>query len=280
MVIVSGGEPLLRRDFLELIRYGAERGLHMCLGTNGTLLDEETAVKLKEAGVKRVGISLDSVDPEKHDEFRGVSGAWKRAMEGMEACAKARLSFQIHMTITYFNYKEVPSILDLSAEVGADALHLFSLVPVGRAESTEYSPSTYEEVLKLILDLQSSSTIPIRPACTPQFVRALTERNPAEASKCQVSGCLAGISYCRLLPEGGVTPCPYLPVKVGNIREKSFAEIWEESPLFKTLRDSASLKGKCGSCDFRSHCRGCRARAYACYGDYLAEDPACPYESR
>ena len=295
VLILSGGEPLLRKDIFELAQYATEKGLKVAIGTNGTLITVDAAEKLKKAGVRKVAISLDSTVPEKHDEFRGVKGAWKDAVRGIEACRKVGLGLQINTTVTQQNYDEIDDIITLAQNLGATSFHLFFLVPTGRAQKmNDISPDKYEKMLKDVIAKRLKHELEVKPTCAPQFMRIAAQ----EGVKLRWGrGCIAGLSYCRIYPTGEVTPCPYLPVKVGNIRERSFKEIWFNSEVLNNLRDFSNLKGKCGICEFQAVCGGCRARAYGLTsdfvdvcgglraptelkGDYLAEEPWCPYQPK
>ncbi len=275
IIILSGGEPLMREDIYELIRYAKSIGLRPVLGTNGILITEEVAIKLKEAGLGAAGISLDSTDKKIHDKFRQSEGAWDKTIAAMEVCRKVGLRFQVHTTVTNWNEKEVTDITDLAVEKGAMAHHIFFLVPTGRGkdiEDTTLKTEEYEAVLKRILDKQGEVSIEIKPTCAPQFMRIAKERN---MSMRFTKGCLAGTSYCVILPNGDVQSCPYLPIKVGNVRETNFDVLWRDSEMFNRLRHEP-LKGGCGTCGYDTICGGCRARAYYYYdGDYMAEEPWC-----
>jgi putative heme d1 biosynthesis radical SAM protein NirJ2 len=277
IMVLSGGEPLLRSDICELITHAKSVGLRPVLGTNGTLITSEMAVALKKAGLAAAGISIDSLNRERHDHFRGCSGAWDQTHSGIDACRAAGLPFQIHTTVSNLNEDEITAITDHAVSLGAMAHHIFFLVPTGRGkdiEDTTLKTEHYEALLTKILDKQLQVPIEIKPTCAPQFMRIAKQRNiPTRFSK----GCLAGTSYCVILPNGDVHPCPYLPLKVGNVRETPFDVIWQESAVFAALRHEP-LKGGCGNCGFDDICGGCRARAYYYNeGDYLAEEPWCGY---
>lgn len=275
IMILSGGEPLLRPDIYELISHAASSGMRPVLGTNGMLITPEVAVKLKEAGLACAGISLDSRDKAKHDWFRGCEGAWEQTMSGMEACRAAGLPFQIHTTVLNWNEDEITAITDLAVELGARAHHIFFLVPTGRAkdiEETTLKTEQYESLLTRILDKQAEVPIELKPTCAPQFMRIAKQKGlPMRFTK----GCLAATSYCVILPNGDVQPCPYLPLKAGNVRQMPFDTIWRDSQLFNEFRHQP-LKGGCSRCGYDDICGGCRARAYYyADGDYLAEEPWC-----
>lgn len=280
LVIFSGGEPLLRPDLDDLIRYARGLGLISVLGTNGTLLSTSRARELKEAGLKRAGISLDSIDESRHDLFRRAQGSWQQAVNGMESCRAAGLEFQVHTTVTKKNINEVLSITDFAQAKGAQAHHIFFLVPTGRGKAIDDvipSPAEYERLLELILEKQKSVSLELKPVCAPQFMRIAREKGITTRFE---KGCLAGISYACILPNGDVHPCPYMPIPLGNVRRDGFVKIWRENPVLEHLR-ALRLHGKCGICEFKSVCSGCRAAAFhQSGGDYLAEDLNCSYEPK
>jgi AdoMet-dependent heme synthase len=296
LLILSGGEPLLRPDIYELIHYGASKGLKMGLGSNGSLIDDTVAAKLKRAGIATVSISLDSHIPAQHDEFRGVLGSWEKAVNACKALRKNNVLVQVNTTLTQQNYNQIDDIMSLAEEIGVENFHLFFLVPTGRGIKIEdISPKRYEDMITKTFAKVSKHRLNVRPSCAPQFMRIA--KGMGLDMRQWVRGCLAGLYYCRIYPNGDVTPCPYLPIKLGNVREKSFKEIWSNSPIFKELRDPNSLKGKCGVCEYRTLCGGCRARAYGlssdfieycgdlhepaeAKSDYLAEDPWCVYQPK
>jgi radical SAM protein with 4Fe4S-binding SPASM domain len=296
LLILSGGEPLLRSDIYELVRYGTDKGLRMGLGSNGSLLDEFVAKNLKNAGVKTVSISLDSQDPEGHDEFRGVKGSWQKAVQAIAALRRNGVLVQVNTTVTQQNHGEIDEIMSLAEGLGVENFHLFFLVPTGRGiKIVDISPAMYENMIKTTFAKTGKHRLNVRPSCAPQFMRIA--KDMGIDMRQWIRGCIAGLYYCRVYPNGDVTPCPYLPIKLGNIREKTFGKIWFGSEVFKNLRDFNMLKGKCGACDYRSLCGGCRARAYGLSsdfidfcgdlhepvelkGDYLKEDPWCIYQPR
>src|SRR5208283_1526435 len=296
LLILSGGEPLLRPDIYELIRYGANIGLKMGLGSNGSLIDEAVAKKLKGAGIATVSVSLDSNIPSQHDEFRGVAGAWEKAVEACKALRKNNVLVQVNTTLTQQNYNQIDDIMLLAESICVENFHLFFLVPTGRGTKlTDISPEKYEEMITKTFAKTANHKLNVRPSCAPQFMRIA--KDMGLDMRQWIRGCIAGLYYCRIYPNGDVTPCPYLPIKLGNIREKSFKEIWFNSKVFNALRDPNSLKGKCGACEYRSFCGGCRARAYGLSNDfidycgdlheptelksdYLTEDPWCVYQPK
>ncbi|AFV11735.1 radical SAM domain-containing protein [Thermacetogenium phaeum DSM 12270] len=276
IMVFSGGEPLLRPDLFDLIDRARSRGLRPVLGTNGTLITREVARDLKKAGAAAVGISIDSIDREKHDRFRGVDGAWEATMEGIENCRAEGLPFQIHSTVFPWNYGEITDVTSLALQVGAHGHHVFFFVPTGRGRGNEESVAAeqVEDLLERLLSLQERLPLEIKPTCAPQFLRIARQKGIKTRFK---RGCLAGISYCIIAPEGDVYPCPYLDLSVGNVRETPFSRIWENNPVLLRLR-TRKYEGYCGICRYRGICGGCRARAYAGpEADYMAEDRGCLY---
>jgi AdoMet-dependent heme synthase len=277
ILVLSGGEPLMRADIFELAEHGRSRGLRVVMGTNGTLITEKVAERMVSSGISRVAISLDGCDNSVHDGLRKVKGSFDAAVAGTRACIKAGLPFQINTTVITQNYAEIPDLIKFAKDLGAVESHLFFLVQTGRGSSlTDITPVEYESMLQGVLPLEQEIGIHVKPTCAPMYMR-ISKQNGGDAGKRYSRGCLAGITYCRINPEGGVYPCPYLPVEVGNVREKDFGDIWQNSSLFHDLRDYSLLKGKCGRCGFKDVCGGCRARAFASNGDVLSQDPMCPY---
>lgn len=277
IIIFSGGEPLMLPHIFDLVEYTVSLGLRPVFGTNGTLLTGEAAAKLKKAGAMGMGISLDSLDRKKHDDFRGFEGAWNKAVEGMQACRNVGLPFQIHTTVMNWNREEILDITDFAVEAGAVAHHIFFLVPTGRAAAIEdesLRTEQYEQLLTDIIKKQQQVKIELKPTCAPQFMRIAKEMGVGLRF---MRGCLAGTHYCIVSPTGDVQPCAYINQPIGNVRNTPFYEIWAESPVFKELR-TLDYKGGCGTCRYKFSCGGCRARA-AFYnnGDYMAEEPWCLY---
>jgi len=289
IIILTGGEPLLRSDVYDIAKYASGHGLRVVLATNGTLLTPEIVKKLKDVGIQRVSISIDGSTKETHDTFRGEIGAFESALRGIDILKNEGLSFQINTTITKRNLTQIPNIYDLALELGASALHIFLLVPTGRGEdieSDEIPAEEYERVLNWFYDKSKNSPIQLKATCAPHYFRIMRQRAKAEGIKitrethgleAMTKGCLGGSGFCFVSSTGNVHPCGYLPALAGNIRQKPFKMIWEKSKVFNDLRDPGMLKGKCGECEYRAVCGGCRARAYALTGDYLDEEPYCTY---
>ena len=281
ILILTGGEPLLRKDLFDLSRHAAGKGMMVLLGTNACLIDDEMAKKLKDNGFSGIGISLDSVHPEIHDSIRGAKGSWEKAVEGMKACKRQGLEIQIQSTVFKKNYDEVPELVAFANDMGARVFNLFFLVCTGRGQDiTDITSEQYEDALKQIYKLHSQyeGTMLVSAKCAPHYRRIAYEMDPESALvKYYSGGCPAGTNYCRITPEGDVTPCPYMETSCGNLREKSFAEIWNDSDILNELR-TADIKGRCGECEFESMCKGCRARALVTTGDQMEEDSWCDYE--
>ncbi len=290
VIILTGGEPLLRSDIFDLARYGSSKGFRMVMATNGTLITEETVQAMKASGIQRISISLDGPNPETHDAFRKVKGSFEGSLRGIEMAKKGGLEFQINTTITRANLHLVAEILQLAVNLGAIAHHIFLLVPTGRGkdlQDQEISALDYEKTLDWFYEQRDRVPLQLKATCAPHYYRILRQRAKKEGKKitpkeygldAMTRGCLGGISFCFISHIGQVQPCGYLELNCGNVREKSFKEIWETSPVFQNLRNTDSYQGKCGRCEFRKVCGGCRARAYESLGDYMAEEPYCLYE--
>ncbi|MEA1961057.1 MAG: putative heme d1 biosynthesis radical SAM protein NirJ2 [Bacillota bacterium] len=279
IMIFSGGEPLMRQDLCELGAYATQKGLRAVLGSNGTLITPEAAVNLKNAGFRAAGISLDSLSPEKNDAFRKLDNTFERTVEGMKNLKNAGLPFQIHTTVMDWNVEELESITDFAVSIGAMAHHVFFLVPTGRGADIEQEGLRvveYERTIARIMEKQKTVPIELKPTCAPQFMRVAGQKGlPVRFSR----GCLAGISYCIISPRGNVQPCAYMDMALGNVRETPFDIIWKQNEILNNLR-TQNYGGKCGYCDYKEKCGGCRARAYYYTGDYMAEDPWCLYQPR
>ena len=280
IMIFSGGEPLMRPDILELVKFADSLGLFPVFGTNGTLITPQMARDLKAAGARAMGISLDSLDAAKHDKFRSFPGGWQGAVDGMKNCKAAGLPFQIHTTVMDWNAPELEDMIDFAVEIGARAHHFFFLVPTGRAATIEEESlraEQYEDVLTRIMRKQQTVPIELKPTCAPQFLRIAAELGLKSRFH---RGCLAGLSYCIISPKGKVQPCAYLKEYLGDVRETPFDEIWRNNPVLQKLR-TMKYDGGCGACKYQRVCGGCRARAAIYHdGDYMAEEPWCLYHGR
>jgi len=292
IVILTGGEPLLRGDIFEVAAYGHRLGLKMVMAVNGTLLTDERAARLAAAGIQRISISLDGATAEKHDAFRGVRGAFEGALQGIEMAKQAGIDFQINTTVTRANIDQVPLIEDLAVRLGAVAHHIFLLVPTGRGKyisDQAISAQEYEETLNWFYEQRGKKPLQLKATCAPHYYRILRQRARAEGRSVTFQthgldavtrGCLGGTGFCFISHTGIVQPCGFLDVNSGDVTRRSFADIWYHSDVFIALRNYDNLKGKCGGCEYKQVCGGCRARAYEATGDYLAEEPLCLYQPK
>ncbi|MCP4999040.1 MAG: radical SAM protein [Hyphomicrobiales bacterium] len=283
MVVLTGGEPLLRPDIMEIASHAARLDLMVVMGTNGVLLNNKRVAALQRSGVSAVGISVDSLEPKYHDSFRGAPGSWVKTMAGIDACRRAGLMFQIHFSVTDDNAHELESMIDFCRSSGAAVLNVFFLVCTGRGENfNNISLDTYEDVLRRVAAAACNETeLLVRARCAPHFKRMALEMDPplpvTLIHEYEAGGCLAGTRYCRITPVGGVSACPYIEESVGSIRDEGFAEIWRDAPMFKALREP-KLEGRCGRCEYARLCGGCRARPFAKTGALMGEDFLCGYQ--
>jgi radical SAM protein with 4Fe4S-binding SPASM domain len=278
--ILSGGEPLLRDDLCTIARFAAGRGATVVVGTNGTLLSEERIAALKDAGVSGVALSIDSLDARRHDNFRHGAGSLQATTAALDRLRAHRLDFVIQTTASKGNRREVARLVDWAADQGAIAFNLYFLVPTGRgARLSDLPPAQYEELLAELVEhhRRHLGRMMVRAKCAPHFMRHVHRTAPDSPILNYQTRCPCGTQYCRITPSGTLTPCPYLPTPAGDLRAASFASIWRDSPLFRELR-TGRLGGKCGRCEYRKVCGGCRARAFAAEGDHMAADPSCVYE--
>jgi radical SAM protein with 4Fe4S-binding SPASM domain len=294
VIVLSGGEPLLRDDVFDMAKYGTDRDLRMCLATNGTLVTDEVCDKISSSGIRIVSLSLDGSADTVHDDFRNQTGAFSGTINAAKLFKKHDIEFIINSSFTKRNQEEIPKVYKLAKELGATAWYMFMIVPTGRGEdimSELISKEDYDDILQWHYDMEKSEKeMLVRPTCAPHYYRVILQKSREEGEKFKrrslkfstggAKGCIAGQVISLIDVDGNVLPCSYFPVSAGNIREKSFKEIWEESELFKDLRDFKKYKGRCGSCEFINVCGGCRARAYSVYGDYLEEEPFCSYLPR
>lgn len=301
IIILTGGEPLVRKDVLQIAKYAVSRGLRVVIGTNGTLISEAMAAKLKDVPISRLGISLDFPVANLQDDFRGKAGAFEAVMTGIANARQAGIEVQINCTLTRLNVTYLDELLSFALKAGAVAFHPFFLVPTGRGkdlESVELSPQEYEQTLNWIYDkqLELGSKIYFKPTDAPHYLRIVNQRQIQRGDNGKsvhrksppitrhhsantiTRGCLAGTGFCFISHQGRVQGCGYLDVEAGDVRKQSFNQVWANSALFNRLRDISNIKGKCGVCEYKKVCGGCRARAYETTGDYLEAEPYCVYE--
>ncbi len=290
ILVLTGGEPLYRKDIFEIAGAARDAGLPTALASNGTLIDAPIASRIKHAGIRRVSISIDGSSAAAHDDFRGIPGSFEQALRGIRHLRDAGVEFQINTTVSRRNADDIEKILALAEDLGARALHIFMLVPVGCgveiAESEMISKEKYESLLNWFYDRSRETALELKATCAPHYYRIMRQRAHAEGRtisyeqdgmSAMTRGCLAGTGVCFISHRGDVQPCGYLPLVAGNVLKRPFAEIWESSELFVSLRDLGNLTGKCGVCEYRSSCAGCRARAFYETGDYLSDEPYCVY---
>lgn len=297
VVILTGGEPMLRKDIYEIARYGHAKALRMVMAPCGMLLDMAACEKLKKAGIVRISLSVDGATAATHDAFRGATGAFDMVMQAAENARKSGLPFQINTTVTRSNLSELPDIFRLAVAAGAASFHPFMLVPTGRGESLGSEVITaaeYERTLRWIFQQAKNGPIAVKPTCAPHYYRIVKQEKtgdqpsprsyPHEHTRLDAAtkGCLGGQGFAFVSHTGKVQICGFLPIEAGDLRKSGFDfnHIWRNSPLFSEVRDAERYHGKCGWCDYWSVCGGCRARAYAIDGDYLGEEPLCLYQPR
>ena len=304
LTILTGGEPLLRRDILDIVRRAAERGLWVVVGTNGVRITENVAKRLADAGARGLSLSLDALDPDRHDRFRRVRGAWQNTVDGAEILNRTGLPFIVQTTAGSHNQGELDAIADFAHErLAAKVWNLYFLVPTGRGQFvSDMTPAQYDEVLASLYGIQRkfAGRMLVNAKCAPHYIKTVLENSrtdtaavPRNAESLNASswpgsspirtysggagGCPAGTHYMGIRPNGDVTPCPYLPVFAGSLRRSRLSDLWTSSELFAGIRRRTSLAGRCGECEMNAHCGGCRARAYGMAGDLMAEDPLCTH---
>ena len=299
IIAFSGGEPLVRPDIMELARYATDKGIYVAMATNGTLITKEKAKEMKEAGVQFVQISLDGMDAKTHDEFRGVKGAFDKTVQGIKNAVAEGFFVEISTTVTRYNYKQLPDIIQFGEDLGANWFMAYNFIPTGRGKEIfemDLSPGEREEALKMLWgELRKGRKINVL-STAPQFARVALQHEEGESQKIVpthfynpklagqlvdlaefIGGCGAGRFYVSMRANGDLQPCVFFPLKVGNILEDDFEELWKKNEVLSNIRNKDILEGFCGKCDYRYYCGGCRARAYAYTGDYLAPDPGCIY---
>jgi len=301
MLAFAGGEPTLSRDLLPVARRCRDHGMHLSVATNGTTMTPKRAAELREAGVRYVEISLDSVTPEKHDAFRGHPGMWRRTVEGMKTVvATPGLRLGVAMCIHQGNVDELEDMLRFAVDLGASCVAHFNFIPVGRGlrmVEGDLAPSQRERVLRTLHEWMQSGRIGII-STAPQLGRICLAEGPLDGRQScthagsgsglkarviakYLGGCGAGRTYVCIEPNGDITPCVYMPQRVlGNIRERRFRDIFRHNEFWDLLCDREHRQHHCAVCDFRNYCGGCRARADAYFGEAHAGDPGCVFNER
>jgi radical SAM protein with 4Fe4S-binding SPASM domain len=277
MVALTGGEPLLRQDIYEIISYAKNVGFEVTVATNGTLISRKTAKKLSSLDVAGVAVSLDFTESKLQDEFRGMNGAWKMAIEGMKNAVKEGLYLQANISLSRLNFKELQHLLKLADELGSCVVLLYQFQPFGRGKLREELALTSSEFLKVIESvffLQRQLKALVIPVGLPQYFAYLSDKTPL--LKGMFKGCIAGNGMFYVRWYGDVWPCAFLQKSIGNVMENTALEIWTKNRLLSKIRDRHNLEEPCRSCKYRENCGGCRSRAYLMTGNIMASDPACP----
>ena len=296
VLVFSGGEPLCREDLFELVAQAREAQIVTALATNATLIDEKIAEQIKTSGIARVSVSLDGATSEVHNKLRQLEGSFEKALEGIAHIREKAVPFQVNITLTKHNAGQLEDVYELTRSLGAVALHIFMLVPVGcgqvLAQTDMLSPEQYEQKLVEISELDGRGELQVKVTCGPHYERVIREQGLHQARRDAghghavpgrsghrgpSKGCLAGLGVLFVSHQGDVFPCGYLPVNCGNILEQRLSDIWYNSADLARMRDSGGLEGKCGVCGYRELCGGCRGRAFAATGNYMAEEPFCVY---
>lgn len=291
VLVLSGGEPLVRPDVFDLAAYGTQKGLRMCMATNGRLVDDAVCKAMHETGIRQVALSLDGADAQTHDDFRQQPGAFEGVMRAAELFNQHGIKFLINSSFTKRNQNQIQATYELAKKIGAQAWYMFMVVPTGRGEEllSELIPvDDYQEILDWHYEMErDEQDMLVRPTCAPHYYRVRFERNRADSNKVKSrplsfspggsKGCLAGQTIALIDVDQNVLPCSYLPISAGNLKEQSFAQIWQYAKVFEDFRDYSRYKDNCGQCEYIKICGGCRARAHYMKGDYLAQEPFCQY---
>jgi radical SAM protein with 4Fe4S-binding SPASM domain len=313
ILILTGGEPMVREDIYRIAERGTALGLRVVMAPCGLLMDPQSTHRLRQAGIQRISLSIDGADAATHDGFRQSEGAFSAVLRAAGLAREEGLEFQVNTTVTRLNVGQLEAILELAIRLGAVSYHPFLLVPTGRGRELAdlaIDPREYERVLGWIHQRSLDCPIQLKPTCAPHYYRILRQeerkagrepagggpgdlpRPPARAGasgpprehglNAMTKGCLGGQSFAFVSHTGKVQICGFLDLEAGDLRQAGFdfRRIWEGSPLFESVRDYDRYKGKCGACEYLRVCGGCRARAFAATGDHLAEEPFCVYEPR
>ena len=287
ILILTGGDPLKRPDIFAVAERASRAGLRVVMSPSGTQVTPSSVADLRRVGVQRISVSLDGSTPALHDSFRQVPGAFESATASLAYAREGGLPFQINTTVTRHNRHDLADMLRLAIDVGAVTWDVFMLVPTGRGTvQMEISPDEYEETLRFVHAASQTAPIQVKMTCAPHYKRIQIEerrrspstRTPSHAPHGFSRGCMAGFGFCFVSHIGEVGGCGYLPLLAGNVRQAPLTEIYRESALFKSIRDANLLQGRCGVCEYRAVCGGCRARALAATGNYLDEEPFCTYQ--
>ncbi len=287
ILILTGGDPLKRPDVFDVADRASRAGLRVVMSPSGTHVTPASVAELRRAGVQRISVSLDGSTAALHDGFRQVSGAFEQAVASLAYAREGGLPFQINTTVTRHNRHDLADMLRLAVNLGAVTWDVFMLVPTGRGKiQMEITPEEYEETLRFVHAASQTAPIQVKMTCAPHYKRIqLQERRRCAGRRAAPHaahgfsrGCMAGVGFCFVSHIGEVGGCGYLPLLAGNVRQAPLTEIYRESALFKSIRDVNLLQGRCGICEYRAVCGGCRARALGATGNYLDEEPFCTYQ--
>lgn len=281
ILILTGGEPMERQDLYEIIEHARGKGLKVVMATCGYLLNEDAMEKLKKAGVSALAFSIDGASAETHDKFRGSDGAFDTAIKAIEIAKKTKMPFQINTTLSKLNAGEVLGIAELTKRLGAICFNAFMMVPTGRGEEISdavLDPVQYESLLGELVRIKLRGEVKVRVTCGPAWARVCEQAKVRKLTD-EWKGCMGGRGFGFVSWRGDVQACGFLDIPAGNLVGNGFKfrEIWLKSKLLNEIRDLSAYKGKCGECEYVGVCGGCRARAMAMLGDYLAGDPVCGY---
>jgi radical SAM protein len=298
ILVITGGDPLMRRDVFDVMAYAVQKGLRTSLTPSATaLVTPKNLKRVRDAGVRRIAVSLDGPNAEIHDRFRGFSGSYERTRQIMRDVVDCGLTLQINTTVSRFNLPVLDQMPDIVCDSQAVQWSVFFLVPTGRGKQGDMvSPEDHERLFNWLYDLSRSAPFDIKSTAAPAYRRVAVQRAMSEKESDESHRPIAGAGYrfrdglhrpamgvndgkgfCFISNVGEFCPSGFLPVPAGNVRDRPITELYRDSSLFRDLRDPTKLKGKCGACDFRTICGGSRARAWAVTGDYLAEDSSCAY---
>ncbi len=295
-IVLTGGEPLLRKDVFDIAAYGTEEGFRMCIATNGSLIDDTVCKDMKRTGIRIVSLSLDGSTPETHDDFRKQPGAFDAVVNAVEHFKRHDIPFLINSSFTKRNAFDIPNVYKKARELGAKAWYMFLVLPVGRGEEANEELLNADEAnywlnwhyeLEKDLILKGDSTILVRPTCAPHYYRIFRQnakRDGLDLERRNLvfgtgggKGCVAGQSIALIDCHGWLKPCSYFPISDVNVFDTPFSKAWFESKIMQDMRKIDEFKGRCGECEYLKICNGCRVRAYWKYGDYMEEDPVCDY---
>lgn len=296
-IALSGDEPLIRRDFFSVVKRIRDIDMAVSVATNGTLLTRDNVEKMEKLGVSYIQISLDGAKAKTHDSFRGRN-KFRKTVQGIKNAVKSNITIGIATTVTKYNMKEVPDIINLAEKLGVKIFMYYNFIPTRRGKNIikmDIAPEQREKILSDMANQIGKHKLSLL-ATAPQYGRicsafsrlSLThfdtfgqeENTQAEFLAEFVGGCGSGRLYCALEPNGDIYPCVFIPIKLGNIKDDDLLDIWHNSTVLKKMRERENFKGHCQVCEDRNICGGCRARAYGYFGDVQGPDPGCVYNQK